>query len=75
MDTLVDAIDHLWDIVMHGVGHSIGKSLTCECVGSVERRVLMLGRLVGVMEIGAVVKEGKLIKGGAEKTERKSGGW
>lgn len=75
MDTLVDAIDHLWDKAMHRVGRSTGKSLICVYVGSVGRRVLIPGQLVGVMEIGAVVKDGKLIKGGAEKIERKSVGW
>ena len=75
MDTLVDAIDHLWDIVMHGVGHSIGKSLICVYVGSLGRRVLIPGQLVGVMEIGAVVKEGEMIREREEKIERKSLGW
>ena len=75
MDSLVDAIDHLWDKAMHRVGRSTGKSLICVYVGSVGRRVLIPGQLVGVMEIGAVVKDGKMTREREEKIERKSVGW
>ena len=74
-DSLVDAIDHLWDKAMHRVGRSTGKSLMFVFVGSVGRRVLIPGQLVGVMEIGAVVKEGEMIREREEKIERKSLGW